>query len=109
PACAAAVFPLSYAWSLVGLPTGSHAALNNAAAASPSFDPDRTGTYTVALAVTDAAGNRSATVTADVAVSSTCTAALTVTVASAGAITGKPTALSATVTDPNGTSPCTRA
>lgn len=60
--CKAAVAPFSYAWSLVAQPANSHATLNNAAAASPSFVPDVGGagtTYTVQLVVTDAAGNKS--------------------------------------------------
>jgi PKD repeat protein len=100
--CSAAVAPLSYAWTLIGLPSNSHAALNNAAVASPSFTPDVAGTYALSLQVSDAIGNRSAPVTTNVVVSATCTAPLTASInAPAGSSTNVPVQLSATVGDPN--------
>jgi hypothetical protein len=44
----------TYDWKLVGVPAGSLAKLNSASVASPSFTPDVTGDYLVALGVTDA-------------------------------------------------------
>ena len=46
--------PLTYAWTLTGVPTGSHAALANATAAKAAFTPDVAGTYTAQLIVRDA-------------------------------------------------------
>lgn len=44
---------LSYAWSFVSAPAGSVAALSNASSASPSFTPDKAGTYVLGLVVND--------------------------------------------------------
>lgn len=75
-----AVTPFSYSWQLVGQPTGSKAALNNRAAAAPSFVPDvlttSTTPYVIQLTLTDAAGNKSATFTANQSVTQSCTNAL---------------------------------
>ncbi|MEK6608417.1 MAG: PKD domain-containing protein, partial [Myxococcota bacterium] len=46
----------AYAWSIVTLPSGSTAAVNDSAATNPSMTPDRPGAYTVALVVTDSRG-----------------------------------------------------
>ena len=46
----------NYRWSLVTVPTGSFAQLNNAAASRPSFTPDQGGDYVVGLQVTDSSG-----------------------------------------------------
>ncbi len=51
---------LVYAWSLVELPSGSFATLNDGALAAPSLLTDQAGTYRVRLVVTDAAGHASA-------------------------------------------------
>lgn len=48
-----------YDWKLVGVPAGSLAKLNSASVASPSFTPDKTGDYLVALGVTDAQKHQS--------------------------------------------------
>ena len=45
--------PLTYRWSLVSIPSGSHAILSSANSVSPSFVPDLPGTYVVGLIVTD--------------------------------------------------------
>jgi trimeric autotransporter adhesin len=44
---------LSYRWSLIGLPSGSLAALNNPDAVNPTFTIDRPGTYVAQLIVND--------------------------------------------------------
>jgi PKD repeat protein len=51
--------PFAYAWSLVGAPEGSSAALSSATAAKPTFSPDQAGAYVVSLTVTDAHGQSS--------------------------------------------------
>ena len=45
--------PLSYAWVLESLPSGSTAVLMSADSATPSFVPDVTGDYVVSLVVSD--------------------------------------------------------
>jgi len=101
--CTAQVFPFSYSWTLVDQPAGSAAALNNATSAAPSLVPDKTGTYSVVLVVTDAAGNRSAPKKADIAIATDCTQAPSAVIAitSGAAVTASPVALSATPSDPN--------
>ncbi len=49
----------SYGWSLLELPAGSAARLNNAAIRAPSFTPDLHGSYVVGLIVTDNLGRQS--------------------------------------------------
>ena len=49
----------TYAWSLLELPTGSAARLNNSAVKAPSFTPDLHGHYVVGLVVTDNLGRAS--------------------------------------------------
>ncbi len=46
--------PQTFAWSFASVPPGSRAVLNNASTSTPSFMPDVTGNYTLALTVTDA-------------------------------------------------------
>jgi len=46
---------LSYAWVFVSIPSGSNAALTDAATASPEFTPDVDGAYVVQLEVDDGA------------------------------------------------------
>lgn len=48
---------VSFAWTLVGQPAGSVAALNNPVADSPSFVPDVDGDYTITLVLTDSQGH----------------------------------------------------
>ncbi|MBM4358410.1 MAG: hypothetical protein FJ096_09910 [Deltaproteobacteria bacterium] len=50
---------VGYAWSLVGVPAGSNAALNGASLANPSFTPDVAGDYVVSLTVTDSQKHQS--------------------------------------------------
>lgn len=58
PACAPLVETLSYAWELIELPAGSHAALNAPTAANPSFTADvANAAYTARLRVTDSLGH----------------------------------------------------
>ena len=45
--------PLSYAWTLVGIPSGSTATLSGAATAQAVLTPDREGTYVLRLVVSD--------------------------------------------------------
>jgi hypothetical protein len=47
---------LTYAWTVVSRPAGSTAALSSASAVSPTFRPDRDGSYQLRLRVTDRAG-----------------------------------------------------
>jgi hypothetical protein len=44
---------LTYAWTLVSTPAKSHATLTDATTASPSFVPDKKGTFVVSLVVSD--------------------------------------------------------
>ena len=100
-ACAAPVAPFSYAWSIVNQPSGSTAALNNAASATPSFTPDVSGAaaYTVQLVLKDAAGNASAPASVKIDASN-CSQALAppavATLAAAPFATGVPIALKVT-------------
>lgn len=101
-ACTAPILPYAYAWSLIARPAGSAAALNDGAAASPSFTPDTGGTYSVSLRVTDAAGNRSAPQVMDITVAS-CRAPVAVIIApQPGVKTFSSVALSASVNDLQG-------
>src|SRR5260370_18820680 len=55
---------LSYSWSFLTLPQGSHATLSNANAVMPTFTADVLGTYVVQLIVNDGTVNSTpATVT----------------------------------------------
>ncbi len=45
--------PLTYAWQLITVPSGSAAALSDATAANPTFVPDRNGDYVAELVVND--------------------------------------------------------
>ena len=45
--------PLTYAWSLAAVPSGSAAILNNSAVVKPTFIADLAGTYTAKLVVSD--------------------------------------------------------
>jgi len=49
--------PLTYSWSLTAVPSGSIAALDNAAVVSPSFVLDLPGNYVVQLVVNDEQAN----------------------------------------------------
>ena len=101
-ACTAAVAPFAFAWALTAQPTGSHATLNNASAANPSFVPDVGGTYGVRLVITDAAGNASAPVEFPIAGIGTCNQGITIAPQAAlAASAGQVFTLSPTVTDPN--------
>ena len=106
PGCALMNPLLSFSWSLVGLPNGSHAVLNNANASNPSFVPDiatSTGqTYVVQLVVTDAAGNKSPALQQSISVG-TCSANISGTLGfSAVTGVGQPITVSVTgINDPN--------
>jgi hypothetical protein len=47
---------LTYAWTVVSRPAGSTAALSSASVVSPTFRPDREGSYQLRLRVTDRVG-----------------------------------------------------
>jgi len=49
--------PLTYAWTLVGKPSGSTASLLNPNTVSPSFVVDQAGSYTAQLVVNDGTAN----------------------------------------------------
>jgi hypothetical protein len=62
PAGCGTAFPAettSYSWTLVSLPSGSRATLNNPSAANPSFVPDVPGDYDLQLVLTDSVGKSS--------------------------------------------------
>lgn len=54
---------LSYAWTVTERPAGSAAVLRNADTALPSFTPDRSGSYTVTLTVSDGVSSSTASAT----------------------------------------------
>lgn len=58
----------SLKWSIVALPAGSAAQLNNPTGTNPSFTPDVAGTYTLQLVATDQSGLASAPATQSVLV-----------------------------------------
>ena len=69
---------LTYAWSFTSRPAGSTATLSNATTVTPSFTPDRAGSYTVQLVVTDNNSTASSPVTATLSTTNrTPTAAIT--------------------------------
>lgn len=106
--CPVAITPLRYAWTLVGVPPGSRAALSNTAAAAPTLVPDLPGGYRAQLVVTDAAGNAAAPAVLDFTASA-CNAALTVSIPapSSGPPTGAAVLLGVPlVTDPNSGAGC---
>lgn len=80
---------LSFHWSLVQLPAGSSASLNDSSALNPSFTPDVAGDYIFEFTVTDSTGQRSLP------------AQLTVTVSECGAATPETGTLSADPATPN--------
>jgi hypothetical protein len=53
-------YPLTYAWTIASVPSGSVAALSDPATVNPSFPADMPGDYTVELVVTDGLGTASA-------------------------------------------------
>jgi PKD repeat protein len=53
-------YPLTYEWTLVAAPGGSHALLIGAATATPSLTPDKPGNYVISLIVADTRGLMSA-------------------------------------------------
>lgn len=61
---------LTYTWTLSSRPSGSTAAITSANQATASFVPDRTGSYTVQLTVSDGDENASATHTMTIDVQS---------------------------------------
>jgi PKD repeat protein len=107
PTCAAGDV-LSYTWSFLAIPAGSHARLNESSITSPSFVADVAGGYTVQLVVTDREGLKT-------------TASTTVTVGACGSYlpvittlaatppapsSGQLVALGADITDANAVAPC---
>ena len=70
PACSPQVIAqtVTFRWSIVALPPGSQAQLNNPTGTNPSFTPDVTGNYTIQLVATDQAGLNSAPVTQTISV-----------------------------------------
>lgn len=53
-------YPLTYAWQITEMPSGSTATLSDSAAVNPSFTADILGDYTIELIVTDSQGSTSA-------------------------------------------------
>lgn len=53
-------YPLTYAWVITSMPSGSAAILSNPAAVNPSFTADKTGDFIATLTVTDSLGAASA-------------------------------------------------
>lgn len=45
--------PLSYAWTIVNAPSGSHAVMTNPTSVNPSLTPDKEGQYVITLVVFD--------------------------------------------------------
>ncbi len=58
-ACGAVTAGFTYAWTILGLPPGSQAALSGAGLASPSFTPDVPGSYVFSVTATDGLGRTS--------------------------------------------------
>ncbi len=56
---------LTYAWTLASVPAGSAAALSNAAFKQATFTPDRVGTYTATVTVSDGTLSSTASVVID--------------------------------------------
>ena len=112
PGCALTNALLTFSWSLVRQPNGSHAVLNNANAANPSFVPDVATTtgqeYQVRLVVTDAAGLKSLPFDSAPIVVGGCAQPLVGTAQfSAPAGAGQPVTVSiGTLSDPNATTTC---
>jgi len=50
--------PYTYSWSLASVPSGSAAALSSTTDPSPTFTPDKPGSYQVSLSVTDSLGDK---------------------------------------------------
>src|SRR2546426_353847 len=50
--------PYTYSWSLASVPSGSAAALSSITDPSPTFTPDKPGSYQVSLSVTDSLGDK---------------------------------------------------
>lgn len=101
--------PLSYHWTLTGLPAGSTARLNDETLSSPSFVVDRPGTYVATLMVTDGAGHSSAPVSTTIVANSCGTNAPTVSAISAAPpapAIGQPVLLDVTASDADNASPC---
>jgi hypothetical protein len=84
--------PLSYAWKLTSRPLQSSAILSDPGAASPTFTPDKSGTYGVQLVVSDA-----------VAASTPTFAAVAVASCASSVITWNATPIVTTLQDPQGT------
>ena len=70
PAACTPPIPQSFTlrWSILALPAGSAAQLNNPTGTNPSFTPDVAGTYTLQLVATDQSGLSSVPATQSVAV-----------------------------------------
>lgn len=100
---------LTYHWSIAQLPAGSQTALNNPAAATPSFTPDMAGDYILQVQVTDSSGLESAiaelTVTAsDCGANAPDAGAITATPSSASI--GQPIQLTASPSDQDNAAGC---
>src|SRR5260221_7192752 len=71
PACTPTIAQsVTLKWSIVALPAGSQAALNNPTGTNPSFTPDVAGTYTLQLVATDQSSLASAPAVQSVVVKS---------------------------------------
>ncbi len=99
--------PLAFGWTLVSAPAGSVAALSSQTAATPSFTPDRMGTYVVRLTVTEGpTGAPNRNVLQDEVTIVAVNRAPVVTAATPGAVTtwsrNVPVTITGSVSDPDG-------
>lgn len=98
-ACAGVTSSRSYHWSIVRAPAGSTASVNAPNAVTPAFVPDLAGAYEVELTVSAADGTRAARASAQVLVED-CSGGPSVVIDDvAGASTGVPVPLTATISN----------
>lgn len=95
-------------WTMVALPAGSQAALNDTRAMNPSFTADVPGSYSVELMVTDRFGNMSAAerITVDAGVCGTAAPIAAIDVITPDPIAGDRIILAANPTDADNAAPC---
>jgi PKD repeat protein len=106
-ACGGHAAAFTFAWRFEELPRGSLAALNDPSGIRPSFTPDLSGTYRVALTLTDPTG-RTATAVSAIVIGACGTNAPRATVAASAMSVraGSGVSLRGTVTDADTVAPC---